>query len=80
MRKYLLILLLLVGFHGPAWALRPFTAGDLVKLEEIITVAKENTFMEYGESFMGFGEVDIVSEERRGGERLALGGVGENEA
>jgi hypothetical protein len=37
---------------------------EFVKLEEIIIVAKENPFMEYGERFVGFGEGVIVSEER----------------
>lgn len=38
---------------------------EFMKLEEIIIVAKENPFVEYGERFVGFGEGVIVSEERR---------------
>ena len=37
---------------------------DFMKLEEIIIVAKENPFVEYGERLVGFGEGVIVSEER----------------
>ncbi|KAH8779496.1 hypothetical protein BGZ57DRAFT_952508 [Hyaloscypha finlandica] len=38
---------------------------EFMKLEEIIIVAKENPFVEYGERFVRFEEGVIVSEERR---------------